>query len=61
MVPDPENWHLVDGQLHLHHSKEGRDKAVADPKPVIAKAEETWKRLGESGDAADAERQARAP
>ena len=61
MVADPENWYVVDGQLHLHHSKEGRDKAVADPKPVIAKAEETWKRLGESGDAADAERQARAP
>ena len=56
MVPDPENWHLVDGQLHLHHSKEGRDKAVADPKPVIAKAEETWKRLG--GGTADADGQA---
>ena len=47
MVADPKNWYIVDGQLHLHHSKEGRDKAVADPKPVIAKAEETWKRLGE--------------
>lgn len=46
MVADPENWYIVDGQLHLHHSKEGRDKAIADPKPVIAKAEETWKRLG---------------
>jgi YHS domain-containing protein len=46
MVADPENWYIVDGQLHLHHSKEGRDKAVADPKPVIAKAEETWQRLG---------------
>jgi hypothetical protein len=59
MVADPENWYIVDGQLHLHHSKEGRDNAIADPKPVIAKAEETWKRLGESGEAADPERQAR--
>jgi YHS domain-containing protein len=50
MVADPENWYIADGQLHLHHSKEGRDKAVADPKPVIAKAEETWKRLGDSED-----------
>lgn len=45
MVADPENWYIVDGVLHLQHSKEGRDKTVADPKPVIAKAEETWKRL----------------
>ena len=64
MVADPENWYIVDGKLHLHHSKEGRDKAVADPKPVIAKAEETWKRLGgtaESEGAADPQRQARTP
>jgi hypothetical protein len=46
MVADPENWYIVDGVLHLHHSKENRDKVFADPKPVIAKAEETWKRLG---------------
>jgi hypothetical protein len=46
MVADPENWYIVDGALHLHHSKEGRDKAVADPEPVITKAEETWERLG---------------
>jgi hypothetical protein len=46
MVADPENWYIVDGALHLHHSKEGRDKAVADPEPVIEKAEETWKQLG---------------
>ena len=46
MVADPENWYIIDGQLHLHHSKEGRDKAVADPQPVVTKAEETWKRLG---------------
>lgn len=46
MVADPENWYIVDGVLHLHHSKEGRDKAFADPKPVITKAEETWERLG---------------
>lgn len=46
MVADPENWYIVDGKLHLHHSKEGRDKAITDPKPVVAKAEETWKRLG---------------
>lgn len=52
MVADPQNWYIVDGQLHLHHSKEGRDKAVADPKPVIAKAEETWQRLGDSEDSA---------
>jgi hypothetical protein len=45
MVADPENWHMVDGVLYLHHSKRSRDKTVADPKPVIAKAEETWKRL----------------
>jgi hypothetical protein len=46
MVPDPENWYIVDGELHLQHSKEGREKTLADPRPVIAKAEETWKRLG---------------
>jgi len=46
MVADPENWYIVDGALHLQHSKEGREKAVADPEPVIAKAEETWRRLG---------------
>jgi YHS domain-containing protein len=56
MVADPENWHIVDGQLYLHHSEKSLNKAVAAPKPVIAKAEETWQRLGESGDAADAER-----
>jgi hypothetical protein len=60
MVADPENWYIVDGQLYLHHSKEGRDKAFANPKPVIAKAEETWKRLQESangqGNAANANR-----
>jgi hypothetical protein len=46
MVADPENWHMVDGVLYLHHSQKSRDKAFADPKPVIAKAEETWQRLG---------------
>ena len=46
MVPDPENWYIVDGELYLQHSKEGREKTLADPQPVIAKAEETWKRLG---------------
>jgi len=46
MVADPENWYIVDDQLHLQHSKEGREKTVVDPKPVVAKAEETWKRLG---------------
>ena len=46
MVADPENWYIVDGALHLQHSKEGREKAVADPEPVIAKAEETWRRVG---------------
>ena len=47
MVADPENWYIVDGALHLQHSKAGRDKAAADPEPVVAKAEETWKRLGD--------------
>jgi hypothetical protein len=46
MVADPENWHIVDGTLYLHHSERSRDKAIADPKPVIAKAEGTWERLG---------------
>ena len=43
MAVDPENWHIVDGKLHLRHSKEGRAKTLADPQPVIAKAEQTWK------------------
>ena len=46
MVADPENWYIIDGQLHLHHSKEGRDKALQDPETVIRKAEETWAKLG---------------
>ncbi len=46
VVADPENWYIVDGELHLHHSKEGRDQAIADPEPVIANAEETWEELG---------------
>ena len=46
MVADPQNWYIVDGELHLHHSEEGHREALADPKPVIAKAEETWKSLG---------------
>jgi hypothetical protein len=64
MIADPENWYIVYGQLHLHHTKEGRDKAVVDPRPVITKAEETWTRLGQTADgqetAADPDRQARA-
>ena len=43
---DPENWYIIDGQLHLHHSKESRDIALADPQTVIGKAEETWAKLG---------------
>jgi hypothetical protein len=46
MVADPEAWFIVDGELYLQHSKKGREKTLANPRPVIAKAEETWKRLG---------------
>jgi YHS domain-containing protein len=47
MVADPENWQIVHSQLYLHHSKKSLDKAVADPEPIIAKAEDTWNRLGD--------------
>ena len=46
MVADPQNWYIADGELHLHHSREGWEKAVVNPKLVIDKAEDTWARLG---------------
>lgn len=48
MVADPENWYVVDGRLHLHHSVEGRETALAELEPTLAKAEETWAKLGGS-------------
>lgn len=45
MVADPENWYIADGRLHLHHSAEGREAALANLEPTIAKAEETWATL----------------
>ena len=46
VAADPENWYIIDGQLHLHHSKESRDIALSDPQTVLGKAEETWAKLG---------------
>jgi YHS domain-containing protein len=46
MVADPENWYIADGRLHLHHSREGRETALADLEPTLEKAEETWAELG---------------
>lgn len=48
MVADPENWYIADGRLHLHHSAEGREQALADLEPTIAEAEENWAVLGGS-------------
>lgn len=45
-VADPENWYIVDGTLHLHHSPEGREEALADLNSTLAEAEENWVKFG---------------
>lgn len=43
--PNPENWAIIDGKLYLNTSKEGIERIVSNPEPVIAAAEENWKTL----------------
>lgn len=45
IVADPENWYIADGALHMHHTREGRERALANLSPLLSKAEETWARL----------------
>lgn len=45
IVADPENWYIADGDLHLHHTPEGRERALANLDSVLPKAAETWARL----------------
>lgn len=45
LVADPENWYIADGALHLHHTPEGRERALANLDSVLSKAAESWVRL----------------